>query len=130
MRPMASADLSNMRKMAIETAKEARAKINAVHLTVFWLGLGNRAITIKPMTGKKMTQLNKFRFKAIYLENKNTQTAMATTPMAMLKTYSCVCPVCNLRIAPPVPAVTCAAPLTVPSTMLESNIAIHLNMPL
>jgi hypothetical protein len=51
----------------MERMNEAMAAISAIHLTVFWLGLGIRAMTIKPITGRKMIQLNKFRFKAIYL---------------------------------------------------------------
>jgi hypothetical protein len=64
---MADADLSNMMKTAIDSIKEAMADTRAIDLTVFCAGRGMRAMTIIPITGRKMIQLNKFKFKAIYL---------------------------------------------------------------
>jgi hypothetical protein len=56
-----------MMKTAIDSIKEAMAAARAIHLTVFCPGLGRRAITTIPITGRKTIQLNKFKFKAIYL---------------------------------------------------------------
>jgi hypothetical protein len=52
-----------MMKTAIDSINEAMAATRAIDLTVFCPGLGMRAMTIMPITGRKMIQLNKFRFK-------------------------------------------------------------------
>jgi len=51
----------------MDRMKDASAAARAIHLTVVCPGLGITAITSSPRTGKKMIQLNKFRFKACYL---------------------------------------------------------------
>jgi hypothetical protein len=64
---MAASDRLNIRNTAMDTRKDAAVNTKAVHLTVFCPAFGHSAMTAIPITGKKIIQLNKFRFKAIYL---------------------------------------------------------------